>query len=362
MGTDTTANPNEGAGSLSDLGDAFGAAEPNATTKPTPPRDASGRFQSQTPPQQQQETTGDTDDDTDQDGTGQQQTGQTETGDTDDDDEGGEQQQHARQSTDDDDEGEAEPLYELKANGKVHKLTRKQYEEAASKGLAATETWERASSTQKAAEALIERTNGERQQLGQLLGVVQQQLQALLQGDAQNLDQLAATNPAEYVRQKHLYDKRFQQLQQAQAAQAQLARQQQQQEQQRQGQFLELQKERVFDAIPAWRDPEKAKQGVARIHTLMADAGFTSAEIESVSDARIVRLLNAAAINASKARKYDELRSKAGTAAKKVANLPPAVVQPGARQQQTNARAEQRKKDVERWKKNPNLDNLARLF
>lgn len=349
MGQEQAANPNAGAETLDTLGDAFGEVEPNATTKPTP-RDAAGRFQSQQNGQQQQAATVDEDPDEDEaeaTAQGQQQV-------TDPDADEDEQEQEQQQQ---------EELFEIKANGKIHKLTRAQYDEAASKGLAAGETWERASATQKQADAMLSNLNAQRAQVGQMLHTVQTHLRQLLTADQANLDTLAQTDPAAWVRAKQAFDARMTQLAQAQQAQQFLTQQQSVQEQQRQGQFLELQKESVLTAIPAWRDPDKAMQGVQRIHSLLSAAGFSEQEIGSVADARIVRVLHAAAINATKARKYDELKAQAGAANKRVANLPPAnVVKPGTRQTPQTVQAEQRKKDTQRWKQNPNLDNLARLM
>jgi hypothetical protein len=164
------------------------------------------------------------------------------------------------------------------------------------------------------------------------------------------------------VRQKHALEQRQQQLRDAMAAQAYLASQQEQLTAIQKKQFLDLQQEKVLEAIPAWRNPEKAATGVQRINTLLTDAGFTAQEIADIGDARIVRVLHRAAIDADKARKYDELRGKSGAAAHRVANLPPVTEQPGTRQPQQNARSEGRKRAVQAWEKKPGIDTLAPLF
>ena len=367
MGTDN-ANPQAGAApTVGELGDAFGEVEKEATTrpaKPAPARGANGQFQAtgtddghdtddddddanapepgKKKPEPQQDDDGDDDDD----GSGQHAAGE--------DDDGGED--------DDDDAGKRAEKFTLKVNGVTRTLTREEMEAAASKGLSAHDRWEKAAATQKQADALISAVNQERQQLNTMLQNVQTHIRAIMASEGPNLDQLAQTDPAAWVRQKHLLEQRQQHLRDAEAAQAYLASQQAQLQEVQKGQFLEIQKDRVLEAIPAWRDPDKASKGITRINTLLSDAGFNAQEISEIGDARIVRVLHAAAINADKARKYDELKSKAGAAQQRVRDLPPVSERPGTRQAPQNQKAEARKRAVKDWNANPNLDNLARLF
>jgi hypothetical protein len=353
MGQETT-NPAMGVGDLSDLGAAFGSVEPNPETKAnTPPRGNDGRFQARA------QDTADEDDDE-----GAPPAGHAPAEPHEDDDE-----PPANVPPGEDDgegEGDGEPVdgeqFTLKVNGQEKKLTRAQVLEAASKGLAAHETWQKASATQKQADDLIGLVNQQREQLNGMLGVVQQHINALIKTESGDLDTLAQTDPAAWVRQKHAFDQRQQQLRDAMAAQAYLADQQKQLTAIQKQQFLDLQQEKVLEAIPAWRNPDKAKTGVQRINTLLSDAGFSAQEIADIGDARIVRVLNAAAINADKARKYDELRGKSGAAAQRVANLPPVTEKPGTRQPPQSQRAETRKRNVQAWEKKPGIDTLAPLF
>jgi hypothetical protein len=374
MGQDA-ANPQAGAQSLGELGDAFGDVEKKATTKESrkAARADNGRFQAASDDTGDDEHDDDGDDEEAKPGKKKgkpEPKGDDDDGDTGDDGDDGDDTQHAAGDDDggDDDDGEEHDdddgaeKYTLKVNGEKRTLTRAEMLEAASKGLSAHDRWEKAATTQKQADNLIHAVNQQRQQLNTMLQNVQTHIRALMQSETPNLDELAQTDPAAWVRQKHLMEQRQQHLRDAEAAQAYLANQQAQLHEAQKGQFLEIQKDSVLEAIPAWRDPEKASRGIARINTLLSDAGFNAQEISEIGDARIVRVLHAAAINADKARKYDELKSKAGTAQKRVRDLPPVSERPGNRQPAQNQKADQRKRAVSQWEKNPNLDNLARLF
>jgi hypothetical protein len=368
MGQDA-ANPAAGAQSLGDLGDAFGEVETKPTTKESrkATRGENGRFQAAS------ENDGDDDhetgDDDEETKPGKKKPEPHES-DDDDSDADDDDTRHAAGEDDadegDDDEGDEDDdsreKFTLKVNGEKRTLTRAEILEAASKGLSAHDRWEKAAATQKQADSLIQSVNQQRQQLNTMLQNVQTHIRAIMSSEAPNLDQLAQTDPAAWVRQKHLQEQRQQHLRDAEAAQAYLNSQQAQLQELQKGQFLELQKDRVLEAIPSWRDPDKASKGITRINTLLSDAGFNAQEISEIGDARIVRVLHKAAIDADKARKYDELKSKAGAASKRVANLPPVSERPGTRQPQQNQKADQRKRAVQQWEKNPNLDNLARLF
>jgi hypothetical protein len=286
---------------------------------------------------------------------------------TDEDDQNDEDDPDKDDEDEDDDEDKPkarEPLtVELKVNGESRTLTFEQLKDAASKGLSANERWQQAATTQKRANDLASQLTQERAQVATLLANVQNHMRALIQSETPNLDELAVTDPAAWVRQKHLLEQRQQHIRDAEAATAYLARQEMQQRQSQQGTFLEDQYERVLEALPDFRTPEKAKAAIGRMNTLLASVGFSNQEIEGIADHRIVKLLHTAVENADKAAKYDQLRAKANAAKKRVQNLPPArVEEPGMRQPKANARAEQRKRDVKRWEQNPNVENLSRLF
>jgi len=365
---------------VSELGDAFGAVEKEATTKA---KGAAGGDYGKSADEKRASAAADKgkgSDDPDHDALLARLAGDDDDEGDDDPDDKGKGRAHEPNDDDDDEEkkdddeegdeddqkpktGELPLTVDLKVNGETRTLTFEQLKDAASKGLSANERWQQAATTQKRANDLATQLTAERAQVAQLLANVQNHMRALMQAETPNLDELAVTDPAAWVRQKHLLEQRQQHIRDAEAAAAYLARQEMQQRQSQQGQFLEDQYERVLDALPDFRTPEKAKAAIGRMNTLLASAGFSNQEIEGIADHRIVKLLHTAAENADKAAKYDQLRAKANAAKKRVQNLPPAhVEEPGMRQPKVNVRAEQRKRDVKRWEQNPNVDNLARLF
>lgn len=357
MPTDAnTANP-MGASDLGGLGDAFGAVESKPTTKASQKAAAQGEAKPE-PKAKAEPDTPDDDHDEEPDSRTPRDTGDPE----EDNDEG---EGEEGEDGEDDEEGEETKAatFELKVNGEVRHLTLAQMQEAASKGFSSNERWEKASARQKEADAAIGQVNAQRAQLGNMLNVLHTQTRAILQGETPaNLDELAITDPAGYVRAKHALDRRLAQLRDIEAAHTYLVSQQREQDERQRGVFLDTQRDAVLEALPDWRDGDKAKQSVAKINTLLAEAGFSNDEIGGVNDARVVRLLNQAALDAEKARKYDELKAKSKAANKRVEHLPPAIETPGARQAPSSAKAERRRRDVKAWEKTPNLDNLARLF
>ena len=367
---------------VSELGDAFGTVEKEATTKPKgAPR---GGDYGKSASEKRAETRDDDRDDDKGKGKGADSSGDPEhdallarlANDGEDDDDDDQTRDHETPPADDEDDeddddankgkpktGEPPLTVELKVNGETQTLTFEQLKDAASKGLSANARWQQAATTQKRASDLATQLTQERAQVAQLLANVQNHMRAVIQAETPNLDELAVTDPAAWVRQKHLLDQRQQHIRDAEAATAYLARQEMQQRQSQQGQFLETEYERVLEALPDFRTPEKARESIGRMNTLLASVGFSNQEIEGIADHRIVKLLHAAVENADKAAKYDQLRAKANAAKKRVANLPPVhVEEPGMRQPKANARAEQRRRDVKRWESNPNVDNLARLM
>jgi hypothetical protein len=361
MGQDAT--PTTLGADLSSLTEAFGEHEPKATTKASMKalQDAPARAPkpAAAPTATDSQDTGDVvvdDEDDEHAHANPNDDGEDDSQDTDDTDDEGDEDD-GTVTTDDDGE-----TFELKVNGETKKLTRAEVLEAASKGYSAHERWERASALHKHADGAIQQTNQHRAQLGHMLGVFQQQLATFIQHETPNLDELALTDPVQYVQQKALLEKRQQAFRQVEEARNHLIKQQRDADASRMQGFLAEQKDAVLETIPEWRDAEKAQKGVAKIATYLAEQGFNNEEISGITDARIVRVLHTALTYAEKARKYDELMAKGRTAQKRVQKLPPVVESPGARQPASSAKAEQRKRNVRAWEKNPNVDNLAKFF
>ena len=96
------------------------------------------------------------------------------------------------------------------------------------------------------------------------------------------------------------------------------------------------------------------KEAVQEVSHAAQAVGYTAEELETVYDARFVRL-------AHKAAQYDKLMSQKEQAVGRVAKAPP-VVKPGVGSGQGAAKVEKYKSAREQLRKSGSLDDAARLF
>jgi hypothetical protein len=155
----------------------------------------------------------------------------------------------------------------------------------------------------KQAEAELEIARQERQRYAQTLEALDTQLRSL-QPPEIDWDRLYQENPVEWVRQRELQRTRQEQTAWVQAQRAALVQKQQQEEQAQAEQTLEVERAKLMEALPEWRDVEKARAEKAKIvEYATGRLGFSVEEISDVYDARAVLALR-------KAMLYDELMSK----------------------------------------------------
>lgn len=155
----------------------------------------------------------------------------------------------------------------------------------------------------KQAEVELEIARQERQRYAQTLEALDTQLRSL-QPPEIDWDRLYQENPVEWVRQRELQRTRQEQAAWVQAQKAALVQKQQQEEQAQAEQTLEVERAKLMEALPEWRDVEKARAEKAKIvEYATGKLGFSVEEISDVYDARAVLALR-------KAMLYDELMSK----------------------------------------------------
>jgi len=155
----------------------------------------------------------------------------------------------------------------------------------------------------KQAEVELEIARQERQRYAQTLEALDTQLRSL-QPPEIDWDRLYQENPVEWVRQRELQRTRQEQTAWVQAQRAALVQKQQQEEQAQAEQTLEVERAKLMEALPEWRDVEKARAEKAKIvEYATGRLGFSVEEISDVYDARAVLALR-------KAMLYDELMSK----------------------------------------------------
>jgi hypothetical protein len=155
----------------------------------------------------------------------------------------------------------------------------------------------------KQAEAELALARQERQQYAQTLTALDAQLKSL-QPPEIDWDRLYQENPVEWVRQRELQRSRQEQAQWVQAQRTALVQKQQAEEQLNAEKTLEVERSKLVEALPDWRNPEKARAEKAKIvEYATGKLGFSVEEISDVYDARAVLALR-------KAMLYDELMSK----------------------------------------------------
>ena len=214
----------------------------------------------------------------------------------------------------------------IEIDGKTVELTPEQIKEAYKAGLRQddyTRKTMQVAEQRKAAEAEIARARHERESYAQNLAQAQALLQASLveQGRTINWDALAQNDPAEFVKQKHLYEQRQAAFQQNQARLAQLEAVRQSEAQRMEQLTLSEQQESLLAKLPNWKDPAKAKTEREGIKKTLAEYGFRDEEIANVKDHRAVLLARDAML-------YRQMMAKTNAAEKKVANAPPRVERP----------------------------------
>jgi hypothetical protein len=215
-----------------------------------------------------------------------------------------------------------EETYVIKVDGQERTLTRSEMIATVQKAEAAEARLKEATLARQQAEAERTPLQQERAQLKQVLDVFVPQLQQLLQVDQPNWDHLLQTDPAEYVRQKHVWDQRVAQINHAMAVQNHLSQQQQAEAAQRQQTYAAEEQGKLLGALPDWKDAAKAKDEAGAIDTFLRDAGFGDQERNGIVDHRVILV-------ARKAMLYDRMMQQQSQVTQRVQKLPPKTERPG---------------------------------
>ena len=155
----------------------------------------------------------------------------------------------------------------------------------------------------KIAEAEAAQAREERQRYAQTLQVLEAQLKAA-QPPEIDWDRLYQENPVEWVRQRELVRTRQEQQAWVENQRRALAEKQALEEQQVAEQTLEVERSKLLEQLPEWRDATKARAEKAKIVSYATEKlGFTTDEISDLYDARAVLALR-------KAMLYDEVMSR----------------------------------------------------
>jgi hypothetical protein len=240
------------------------------------------------------------------------------------------------QEEDSEDEEESAPeLHTVKVNGEEKRVTLEDLKAGYQRNDDYTRKTMALAEQRKAAEADHAAVRQEREHYAAMLGQLQQQIR---QAEPQiDWDQLKVADPQQWMVMKLEQQDRERAMAGLQAEQARIDAQMQQTRAEQQNEVLKAEETKLLEAIPEWKDPEKAKAGKAALLQAGQNYGYSSKELAGVTDSRAVLILK-------KAVAYDELMAKKANLKPDVREPSTRPARPGATPQKVNgvARASQR--------------------
>jgi hypothetical protein len=244
----------------------------------------------------------------------------------------------------------------IEVDGKTVELTKAELADYYKNGLRQSDYTKKtmeAAELRKAAEAEQTKAREERQRYAEGLQQAQALLQAQLQEQGQiDWQKLLETDPVEYLKQQHLAQARQAKLHQIGQEQQQIHARTQAEQAEQMKSFIRTQQEELLAKLPEWKDESKARVEKTAIKDYLVKEGFDESALANISDHRAVLL-------ARKAMLYDQMMSKASTAAKKVQALPQKVERPGGGESQG---LDKRSADWQRFSKSGKVEDAAALF
>lgn len=260
----------------------------------------------------------------------------------------------------DDSDQSAQPTtdeFELVHNGTQIKLDRAKTIELAQKGFDYTSKTQALAAQQKQAQEILQRA----QELEQLAPEIANEAAMVRAAEQalqpwQNVDwvRLATEEPLEYGRYRAQYDQLLNAYHATRGQFQQKATAVQQQKQALGRQIVQQEMEKLREFMPQMRDPARFAKEAATIKEYGLDRGYSDQELESVTDARMVRTLWEAAqyrnLVKSKAEKSKQLRAA------------PPTAKPGALGQTQSADAKRVQETRSRLKKSGDWRDAASLL
>jgi hypothetical protein len=228
------------------------------------------------------------------------------------------------EQSEDSDETEEEDqpqVFTVKVDGKEVEVTLDELQKGYSRTQDYTRKTQQIAEARKAVEAETAAIRAEREQYAQLLGALQQQLEAAGEQPI-DWDRLYAEDPIEWVRQRELARDKQEKKAAIQSEQQRLSQLTAQQQAEEMKAKLAQEQELLITAVPEWKDPQKAKAEKALLVEFGRKIGFSEEELKNVYDHRAVIALRKAAL-------YDQIVSKRKDI-KPVVNNGPRPVKPSA--------------------------------
>lgn len=204
----------------------------------------------------------------------------------------------------------------------------------------------------KQIEAEAQQIQMERAQYAQLLTALQSQLQETVQQQP-DWEKLYAEDPLEYVRQKDLYREKQERLMAASQEQQRVAALMQEQQAQQLKQVVQQGREKLVEAIPAWKDHSKWEADRVKLRTYAVEKlGYSEEEISQVYDPRAVLALY-------RSMRHDEIMSKRPAPNPQTGPRP---MRPGTPQAAPARRTSEITRGKQRLAKTGRVSDAAKLF
>jgi hypothetical protein len=225
------------------------------------------------------------------------------------------------EDSDETEEDEQPQVFTVKVDGKEIEVTLDELQQGYSRTQDYTRKTQQIAETRKAVEAEAAAIRAEREQYAQLLGALQQQLESAGEQPV-DWDRLYAEDPIEWVRQRELARDKQEKQAAIQSEQQRLSQLTQKQREEEFKATLAKESEALIQAIPEWKDANKAKAEKALLIEFGQKVGYSEDELKNVFDHRAVLTLRKAAL-------YDQMMSKRKDI-KPVVNNGPRPVKPSA--------------------------------
>ena len=225
------------------------------------------------------------------------------------------------EDSDEAEEDEQPQVFTVKVDGKEIEVTLDELQQGYSRTQDYTRKTQQIAETRKAVEAEAAAIRAEREQYAQLLGALQQQLESAGEQPV-DWDRLYAEDPIEWVRQRELARDKQERQAAIQSEQQRLSQLTQKQREEEFKATLAKESEALIQAIPEWKDANKAKAEKALLIEFGQKVGYSEDELKNVFDHRAVLTLRKAAL-------YDQMMSKRKDI-KPVVNNGPRPVKPSA--------------------------------
>jgi len=164
-----------------------------------------------------------------------------------------------------------------------------------------------------------------------------------------DFDWLAQNDPAEFIRQQHVWQQREDQVRQLWEAEQHLKQKAAEFEAEQHKAALQESHERFISKYPEMKDRAKSEEAFSEITQYLLDTGFTKEEIQSVSDYRIIDILYQNVQLQKAQRKVPEVVAKMNK-------------KPVLSAKQTSTKPDMNRSEIEQFNKTRSVNDAAALI